>query len=220
MAWAWQNWLSPRPLDRTDISRKTDFLTAGNAARYEIVYEPNGRWGCRETHYIDNPRVKAGLSGPPLHLHFKQDEFFKVESGILAAIVDGKEQRVTKDDGILRIPAGCRHRFWSYPSATESLVFYAWPDPCKDVDNILDINFLRNAVGYLSDCEKQGLQPSLFQVILFYHDASSLWTPPFLNWVPVPLINVMHYVLAYWVAAGILGYKSSYPEYTGKPRSE
>ncbi|KAK8044421.1 hypothetical protein PG993_004445 [Apiospora rasikravindrae] len=209
MARAWQRWLSPRPLLRTNISTQTSFLTAGNAARYEVIYEPNGRWGCRETHYIDNPRVKAGMSGPPLHLHWKQDEFFRVEQGILAAIVDGKERHLTKDDGTLMIPAGSRHRFWSHPSATESLVFYAWPDPCKDVNNILDVNFLRNAVGYLSDCEREGVKPSLFQLILFYQDASSMWTPEFLSWVPNFILSGLHYVLANWVAAGLLGYVSS-----------
>jgi hypothetical protein len=66
MAWAWQLWLSPRPVRRRiDASQKT-FMAAGNMARFEILDEPDGRWGLRETHYIDNPRVKAGLSGPPL----------------------------------------------------------------------------------------------------------------------------------------------------------
>lgn len=97
------------------------------------------------------------------------------------------------------------HRFWSAASATESLAFHGWADPCKDVDHILDINFLRNIVGYVADCEKAGLSPSVFQIILFYHDASSLWTPPILNWMPLWLINLLHHVAAYWIAAGLLG---------------
>lgn len=88
-------------------------------------------------------------------------------------------------------------------------MFYAWPDPCKDVDNILDVNFLRNAVGYLSDCEREGVKPSLFQLILFYQDASSMWTPEFLSWVPNSILSGLHYVLANWVAARLLGYVSS-----------
>jgi hypothetical protein len=66
MTWAWQLWLSPRPLHRTNISTQSSFVTAGNAARFDILVEDDGRWGLRETHFIDNPLVKAGLSGPPL----------------------------------------------------------------------------------------------------------------------------------------------------------
>lgn len=117
-----------------------------------------------------------------------------------------KKKRTFRSFCGFRVDVETSHRFWSHPSATESLVFYAWPDPCKDVDHILDINFLRNAVGYLGDCEREGLKPSVFQVILFYQHASSIWTPPFLNWVHASILNVVQYVVAYWVAVGVLGY--------------
>lgn len=41
-------------------------MAAGGMARFEVIDEPEGRWGVRETHYIDNAAVKAGMSGPPL----------------------------------------------------------------------------------------------------------------------------------------------------------
>ncbi|KAK7738602.1 hypothetical protein SLS62_011371 [Diatrype stigma] len=220
MVRAWQRWLSPRPINLTNTSTKNTFYSVAGAARFDIIPGKNNSWSLRETHYIENPRVKAGLSGPPLHLHFRQDEHFKVEQGILAAEVDGKQYALTKDDGVLTIRAGSRHRFWSPTSSTESLVFHGWADPCKDVDHILDINFLRNIVSYVADCDKAGLSPSIFQIILFYHDASSLWTPSALNWMPASIINVIHYVAAYWIAMRLLGYKTSYEEYTGKDRME
>jgi hypothetical protein len=98
------------------------------------------------------------------------------------------------------------HRFWSHPSATESLIFHGWADPCKDQDHILDANMLRNVVGYFADCHEAGLAPSAFQLILFYDNASSLLTPPGLNWMPLWLLIIVHYVLANWIAAGLLGY--------------
>ncbi|KAI0120165.1 hypothetical protein GGR51DRAFT_545177 [Nemania sp. FL0031] len=217
MAWWWQLWLSPRPLRRTNISTQSSFVTAGNAARFDILTEDDGRWGVRETHDIKNPIVKAGLSGPPLHIHLLQDEYFKVESGILAASLDGREHRLTKDDGILRITAGTRHRFWSHPSATESLIFHGWADP-QDKDNILDENLLRNLQGYLADCHREEIQPSPFQLILFAYNASTVLTPPF--WVPLWILSALHYVLANWVAIALLGYKPSYQEYSVKPRSD
>ncbi|KAK6210533.1 hypothetical protein LQW54_006141 [Pestalotiopsis sp. IQ-011] len=220
MARAWQRWLSPRPLLRTNTSTQNTFYSAGGMARFDIIPEKDNSWSLRETHYIEHPRVKAGLSGPPLHVHFRQDEHFQVEQGVLAAIVDGKEFALTKHDGVLSIRAGSRHRFWSPPSSTESLVFHGWADPCKDVDHILDINFLRNIVGYVADCDKAGISPSIFQIILFYQDASSLWTPSALNWMPLWIISMIHYVAAYGIAMTLLGYKTSYAEYTGQHKRE
>lgn len=66
MAWAWQLWLSPRPQHRTKIGSQATFTTAGDAARFEFFTEDDGRWAVRETHYIDNPIVRAGKAGPPL----------------------------------------------------------------------------------------------------------------------------------------------------------
>jgi hypothetical protein len=37
-----------------------------------------------------------------------QDEFFKVEQGVLGAVKDGVEYAITKDDGVFHIPRGTR----------------------------------------------------------------------------------------------------------------
>jgi hypothetical protein len=66
MVWAWQLWLSPRPLHRTKVRSQTSFTTANNAAHYLFLTENDGLWGVRETHNIENLTVAAGLSGPPL----------------------------------------------------------------------------------------------------------------------------------------------------------
>ena len=42
------------------------------------------------------------------HIHLAQDEYFKVEQGVLGAVKDGVEYAITKDDGVLFIPAGVR----------------------------------------------------------------------------------------------------------------
>lgn len=101
-------------------------------------------------------------------------------------------------------PWTCSHRFWSHKSASENLVFSAWADPCKDRDHIIDVNFLRNAVGYLADCEKNGLQPSLFQLILFFHNASSLLSLEICDWMPIWLLIWIH-IAGAWIAETMLG---------------
>ncbi|KAI1734119.1 hypothetical protein F4680DRAFT_439516 [Xylaria scruposa] len=212
MVRAWQLWLSPRPKHRTVTNTRMAFSHLGDAALYEPLSKSGGLWVVRETHYLKNPVVEAGLSGPPLHIHRTQDEFFRVEQGVLGAVKDGKEYAITKDDGIFSIPAGTRHRFWSHKTATEDLVFTIWLDPCKDADYILDVNTLRNLTGYMGDCQKDGLKVSFWQMLLFFENASSIVCPPGTSWMPVQMLAVVHHVFA-WIAESVLGYKRSYPEY-------
>ena len=42
------------------------------------------------------------------HIHRLQDEYFKVEQGVLGVVKNGVEYTVTKDDGTFHIPAGTR----------------------------------------------------------------------------------------------------------------
>lgn len=65
MVRAWQLWLSPRP-QRSSIASSSHIYSNDDAALFEFLKEEDGRWMVRETHYIDNPLVKKGLSGPPL----------------------------------------------------------------------------------------------------------------------------------------------------------
>ncbi|ETS80417.1 hypothetical protein PFICI_07946 [Pestalotiopsis fici W106-1] len=204
MVSSFQLWLSARPAKRTPINDKPSWSHLGDAAVYEPLSKADGLWYIRETHYIENQFVAAGLSGPPLHIHRLQDEFFKVEKGVLGAVKNGVEYAITKDDGIFHIPRGTRHRFWSHKTATEDLVFSIWLDPCTSEEHILDVNFLRNLSGYVNDCVKSGLKPSVLQIILMTEHASSLLCPPFLNWMPTPMLFWAHRACA-WYAQSILG---------------
>lgn len=95
-----------------------------------------------------------------------------------------------------------RHRFWAHSSTTEDLVFKVWVEP-EDLDYGFDESFMRNFSGYLRDCEKSQIEPSLFQILLFLYDADIVLTPPF--WVPIWSLTGLHHVLAYWVGARLLG---------------
>lgn len=159
------------------------------------------------------------------HIHYLQTEYFQVKKGVLGATKDGKDYRVTSEDGILTIPAGtryvqrtyintlqpvndgelisCRHRFWAHESGSEDLVFHVWAEP-QDLDDSFDVNFLRNFQGYLADCHKAGMEPSFLQIVLLLHGAATVLCPPF--WVPIWILRTVSYVLARWVAAGLLGW--------------
>ncbi|KAL9131585.1 MAG: hypothetical protein Q9175_006728 [Cornicularia normoerica] len=125
--------------------------------------------------------------------------------------MNGQEYKLSKESKPISIPPGTRHRFWAHAAGTEDLVFKCWVHP-QDLDHSFDESFLRNFVGYMRDCQKANMAPSLFQIVLFGYDSATVSCPPF--WVPIWILVVIHYVLAYWIAAGLLGYEASYPEYS------
>lgn len=96
-----------------------------------------------------------------------------------------------------------RHRFWAHASSKEDLIFKVWVEP-QDADFGFDEDFMRNFSSYLKDCEKYGMAPSIFQMLLFLYHSDMVLTPPF--WMPIWFLVGLHHVLAYWVGAGLLGY--------------
>lgn len=68
MARGWQLWLSPRPLHRSETPPEPRMLSWNDSALYEYLYEDDGRFVVRETHYASNKQVRDGVSGPPLYV--------------------------------------------------------------------------------------------------------------------------------------------------------
>ena len=76
--------------------------------------------------------------GPPLHIHFLEDEGGRVTSGTLSAVVDG--QRIDAGPGeSSAFPKGSAHRWWN--EGDEVLVFEGWARPVVDLDRYLDAVF-------------------------------------------------------------------------------
>ncbi|KAI1660863.1 hypothetical protein F4813DRAFT_348612 [Daldinia decipiens] len=218
MALGWQLWLSPRPLRRTDTPLGPRMLSPNDAALYEFFYNDEGHLIVRETHYAENQVVRDGLSGPPLHIHLRQTEFFQVEQGTLAVTKNGKEYVLTKDDGILKISPGTRHRFWAHSSTQEDLIFKVWAEP-QEFEHAFDENYLRNALGYLRNCQEENIKPSIFQMALLGWSSDTIFvTPPF--WVPIWILRLIQYMIGCVVGQILLGYRVTYPEYNIKPRED
>lgn len=76
---------------------------------YDFVKNRAGLSAVRETHYLSKKVVREGKSGPPLHIHLRQDEHFEVQQGVLGVVVNGKKHAVTKDDGRISVPSGARY---------------------------------------------------------------------------------------------------------------
>jgi len=76
--------------------------------------------------------------GPPLHIHYLEDEEGLVIAGTLSAEVDG--QRVTVEAGqSVRLPRGVPHRWWN--AGDQSLTFEGSTHPAVDLDQYLHAVF-------------------------------------------------------------------------------
>lgn len=76
--------------------------------------------------------------GPPLHIHFQENEEGTVVAGTLAAIVDGVQVRVERG-GFARLPMGSAHRWWN--GGAETLRFDGVVKPVVDLDRYLSAVF-------------------------------------------------------------------------------
>ncbi|CAH0003348.1 unnamed protein product, partial [Clonostachys byssicola] len=210
MPHAWQLWLSPRP-SRTPTNSKAQIYGAHDAVLFEFIRQEGNREVVRETHHIDNKIVKDGLSGPPIHIHMFQDEYFQIESGVIAVQRGCETIVASQGDGIIMIPAGTRHRFWAHSSGAEDLVFKVWAQP-QGLERGFDEKFIRNLIGYSRDCQRANMEPSPFQLMLFAEASGTVASPPF--WLPIWFLKSVQRVLAYGIGGFLLGYKDGYPEYS------
>src|SRR6516164_143771 len=82
--------------------------------------------------------LPAHRQGPPLHIHFEEDERGEVVSGTVSALVDGK-LLVVKSGGFAHFPKGSAHRWWN--DGDEELVLRGVVTPAIDLDRYLQAVF-------------------------------------------------------------------------------
>jgi mannose-6-phosphate isomerase-like protein (cupin superfamily) len=76
--------------------------------------------------------------GPPLHIHFLEDEEGHITAGTLSAVVDGQQVRVTAGGSTL-IRRGSVHRWWN--AGDVPLEFEGFAKPAADLDRYLQAIF-------------------------------------------------------------------------------
>jgi mannose-6-phosphate isomerase-like protein (cupin superfamily) len=69
--------------------------------------------------------------GPPMHIHFVEDEVLHIKSGTLSAVIDGRPLTVGPGASA-SIPRGAVHRWWN--AGDEPLVLEGYARPVVDVD--------------------------------------------------------------------------------------
>ncbi len=76
--------------------------------------------------------------GPPLHVHFKEDEGGRVVSGAISATVGGRQIELQAGDEI-SFPRGVVHRWWN--AGDQTLFFEGSAKPLVDLDRYLQAVF-------------------------------------------------------------------------------
>lgn len=76
--------------------------------------------------------------GPPMHIHFAEDEEGRVLAGMLSVTIDGRTLE-TPAGGSATIPRGAAHRWWN--AGSEPLAFEGTARPVVDLDRYLQAIF-------------------------------------------------------------------------------
>lgn len=85
-----------------------------------------------------NGSLPPHREGPPMHIHFAEDEEALVQSGTLSAVVNGRQLTVGAGGSTL-IPRGAVHRWWN--AGNEPLALGGYARPVADLDRYLQATF-------------------------------------------------------------------------------
>ncbi|MCB0663654.1 MAG: cupin domain-containing protein [Saprospiraceae bacterium] len=101
----------------------------GEKLVFESIEKENG-----EEKVIVTNEVRPG-SGPPFHVHFKQDEFLKVTHGKMGYQIDGEAERFLEPGESVLFKRGQMHRFWN--AGEGMLECTGWVQPANSLDYFL-----------------------------------------------------------------------------------
>lgn len=136
------------------------------------------------------------------HLHVLQDESFKVLSGRMTFLKDGKETYANAGEEVV-LPKNKPHNH--YNTSDEPAVFIQTVTPGMDIDF-----FVENLFGMINDGKvKEGKLPFLQAMVT----AKYLESPSRLAAIPMGLQNVLINTIG--PMARMFGYRAVYKKYTG-----
>jgi mannose-6-phosphate isomerase-like protein (cupin superfamily) len=143
------------------------------------------------THAPDGDRAEAdGLAqpgaGPPMHVHYLQEEAARVVTGRMGYQVLGQEARFAGPGELVVWPAGTPHKWWN--AGDTELRMTGW---CKPPGNV---EFFLGAL-FASVRENGGHRPALFDAAFlltrYRHEYAMLDLPAFVRRVMIPVLYVV-----------------------------
>lgn len=152
---------------------------------------------------------------PPPHYHLYADEHFYISAGSGVWHLWDRDVQLKKGDHFV-LPPREWHWFESDPSTEEPLIIHVKYDEGKAA---MEERFFRNTLSYVSDCLRDKVSPSIFQLMVFF---IGMEMAPGLRIVPWEKVNLALNVLFMYAIGGIgwlMGYRYSYDEYY-RPRAK
>ncbi|GME33701.1 putative cupin -type protein [Neofusicoccum parvum] len=184
----------------------------------EFLEPPPGRcFAFRQTYKLKAP-VELNFNkptGPPLHFHPWQNEWFRCVSGRMGIEIDGKTRILTPEDGEIMGRAGCVHRFFLAPDSTEDMTVVLSASDTGD-NYMLDRIFFENWYGMWHDgIVSNGGKFDLIQLLSTFDGGDCYLVPelPLPLWARKAIGQWGGVVLGRWIG-GLLGYKPFFKEYT------
>ncbi|KAI5362528.1 putative rmlC-like cupin domain superfamily, rmlC-like jelly roll protein [Septoria linicola] len=131
----------------------------------------------RITYTGNDPLLQKGRGHPlvpPLHLHFKQSETFKVIQGQMAAVVGYDEKEViisSEDEKPYEIRPYTPHTPYCYGGDVDTIVLIR-AHPAKDED-LLGALFFEHLFRHLDEAHRARKAPDVVQVMVMQHATDS-----------------------------------------------
>lgn len=152
---------------------------------------------------------KSTIYHPPPHYHIFADEYFHVSRGTGIWHLWDRDVRLKEGDKI-KVPARCWHWFEGEPSADAPLEVQVYYDKGQAE---MEERFFRNVLGYLADCHRENLEPSILQLLIFFYYFDMTPGLRAVRWESLNFILNAAVTYIGTVIGLLLGYKTTYPEY-------
>lgn len=88
-----------------------------------------------EGDYLEVENLVQPNSGPPMHVHFKQDESLTVVKGKIGVQLSGGKEEFFGEGQTITFKAGEAHRFWN--AGTEPMICKGWVKPSHNIEYFL-----------------------------------------------------------------------------------
>jgi len=149
--------------------------------------------------------LPPGTNGPPLHVHFGEDESGTVAAGTLGAQV-GTKKIVVPTGGTVTLPKGVYHRWWN--AGDDLLEFNGQVVPAVDLDRFLQAMFAVLNAG-------SNRRPPIFYLahVLWRHRDSQLLSipPPAIQRFVLPVLLIIGRILGKYRGSNWPGSPESCP---------
>jgi quercetin dioxygenase-like cupin family protein len=133
---------------------------------------------------IDN-RIQPG-SGPPMHVHFQQEEYLRVVKGTIGYQVLGKEAKYAGAGESILFERNVVHRFWN--AGDDILECTGWVKPANTTDYFLTAQY--NSMNKAGKMEGD-LFDGAYLLTRYRSEYDVMIIPPFVKRVIMPVVVVI-----------------------------